>query len=196
MRRVARHVLPARGASTDATSSSAKGPRQTLRHSLRSAAPWVVAFVVAAGFAWDPAAAGQPRDYARLLVQGKVTRSTRYEPLSGLRVVLKGQTESFEALTDRAGVFVFERVPVATYDLEIVAPDGRVIRRARNVTSGDSPTKLLEVGLGRGDSTPVRIVPDSTGVAVDVPEPPPNWGRVGGQGLIFVGIAALLVVLL
>jgi len=142
------------------------------------------------------AGAAQAKDYAYLFLQGRVSDPSGRKPLAKVNVRLSATSGTFETETDARGVFIFDRLPIASYDLEVVTHDGRVIRRARRIEVGDLDRTRLEVRMGRGSSESLRLEAVEGGVEAVVPEPSPNWGRLWKQSLVFVGGALILVLAL
>lgn len=140
----------------------------------------------------SPAAAGGAERYAYLFLQGRIVDDDGGRPAVGLSVRVSAGTDVFESVTDQRGVFVFEKLPVAPYDLRIISPGGRVMRSIRRI---DDPSRIrLRVRTGRGEGTSLRVLPDSGRVAVDIPDPPPSWNRFWkefGIVLATVGVFAL-----
>ena len=135
----------------------------------------------------------EPERYAYMFLQGKVGGVKPNRTESGVTVRLTSPTRSFETKTDDRGVFVFERLPVAAYELDIVTADGRVMRSMR---SFDDPRGIrLEVRTGKGAGKRLRIDPTGAGgrLGFVVPEPAPNWGRFWTEVGIVVGAAGILV---
>jgi hypothetical protein len=134
----------------------------------------------------------EPERYAYLYLQGKVGGVKRDRVEGGVTVRLTSATRSFETKTDDRGVFVFERLPVAPYELEIVTADGRVMRSMR---SFDDPRGIrLEVRTGKGQGKRLKIDPTGAGdrLSFVVPEHAPDWGRFWTEVGIVVGAAGLL----
>lgn len=144
------------------------------------------------------AVGAEAKDYAYLFFQGRVMGPGRRDPLSGARVRLTSGDRVFEAATDARGLFEFPKLPLGTFDLEVRTADGTgIVRARRRATPGADVTRLELVVGKRANPAPSGIVirATRTGVEVDVPRPPTNWGRLGGQALAFVGSALLLLAL-
>jgi len=138
------------------------------------------------------AGAGEPERYAYLFLQGRIVNDKDSRPAEGLTVRVSAGTGAFESVTDQRGVFVFEKLPIATYDLQVISPAGHVIRSIRRI---DDPSRIrLRIRTGHGEGTPLRVLPDSDRIAVDIPQPPPSWNRFWkefGIVLAAVGVFAL-----
>jgi hypothetical protein len=169
-----------------------------IRGLVRPAATFFAMLVVLAsladGRAFEAAASvGEAPDYRYLFLQGRLTEPRTGDPLANAVIALEGPSGTFEAEANERGVFTFERVPVATYDIRVTTSDGRVIRAGRAIEK-TSPTRTrIRLKLGRGAGTHLRVEPvTESRVAVTVPEPPPEWNRFWKQGLIFLAVAGAL----
>jgi hypothetical protein len=148
---------------------------------------------VAAG----PSQAGKAKDYAYLSVQGKLTRAGDGRAIAGATVTLRAGPERFDSITDGRGVFVFEKLPVAKFTVEVRTADGEIIRNVRRFETPSPELTMLQLTVGRGsqnDGGPGPIVIDGSGspIVVLVPEPRTRWDRLWKETLIFVGLAAVL----
>ena len=135
--------------------------------------------------------AAEPERYAYLFLQGKVSGRGLGRAEAGVTIRLISPTQRFESTTDDRGVFVFERLPVAVYDLQIVTPDGKVMRTIRPF---DDPRGIrLEIGTGRGEGKALHVDPTTPGgrVAFAVPERAPDWRRFWKELGIIVGAAGV-----
>jgi len=158
-----------------------------------------VLLAVAVLFARGFVLAGEARDYAYLFVQGRLAGATRGEPAEGVRIRLTSGDRSFEAKTNARGVFEFEKLPVATYDMEAWTSEGRTVIAVRRLAKGRPGGTDLELtvgGTGSVDAGKIRLAVTEGRVAVEVPQRSTDWRRLGIQGGIFVGAAAVLVLLL
>jgi hypothetical protein len=134
-------------------------------------------------------AAAAPKDYAYLFLQGKVIGEDGRRPLAGLTIRLSQGSRKFEATTDGRGVFVFDRLPVATYDLEVLAADGRVVRAMRRI---EDPQRIrLRLDMGRGPGQALKVEGGDGRLDIDVPRPPAEWKKFWGEFVIVVGTAGL-----
>ena len=162
--------------------------KPTRRAALRIAP--VILCLFASGLAPAASRAAEPDRYAYLFLQGKV--SGRKPARSDfLTIRLTSPSGSFETTTDDRGVFVFEKLPVASYDLQIVTPEGRVMRSIRPF---DDPRGIrIEIRTGRGEGKALHL--DATApsgrVTYDVPERAPDWSRFWKELGIVVGAAAI-----
>jgi hypothetical protein len=140
--------------------------------------------------------AGTPKDYAYVFIQGRIADAQERRALGGATVRLTADTGVFEAVTDQKGVFVFEKLPVATFGLEIVTEDGKLVSWFQDTKSSDPerPRVKLKFGSKRGKST-VSVVakPAEERVEVVVKSPPVRWGKFWKEFAIFAGVAAVLV---
>jgi hypothetical protein len=135
------------------------------------------------------AAAAEPRDYAYLFLQGKVTAANGDQPVDGVTVRLTAGADSFEATTDQRGVFIFEKLPIATYRLQITTADGEVIHTLRRI---EDPRRIrIRIKTHRGEGGTFRLEPRDGKVAVDVPDPPARWDRFWKEVAIIVGVGLL-----
>lgn len=141
-----------------------------------------------------PTEAASPKTYAYLYLQGKIGDPVGGRPLANATVRLTGHGEVFEADTDQRGSFVFDRLPVASYVLEVVTANGEVLRNLKDVDPDDPfPNKArVRIHLGKGPGRALSIRTDENQVTMLVPEPRTRWGRLWKQAGIFVGAAGLL----
>lgn len=141
--------------------------------------------------------AATPKDYAYVFVQGRIADPYEKSALAGATVRLTADSRVFEALTDRKGVFVFEKLPVATYTLDIVTGEGKRVEWFQESDTSDPSRPRLKVKFGknRGKSA-VTVVPKQAEdrVEVVVQSPPAKWGRFWKQFAIFAGAAIVLAV--
>ena len=140
------------------------------------------------------ATAATPKDYAYLYLQGKISDPIGGRPLANATVRLSGNGEVFEAATDQRGSFVFDRLPVRSYVLDVITADGRVMRDLRDIDPDDPfPDRArVRIRLGGGPGQSLSIETTENGVTLLVPEPRTRWARLWKQLAIFVGAAALL----
>jgi hypothetical protein len=143
-----------------------------------------------------PCLAGTAKGLRVRLHQGRIADPYEKAPLGNATVRLTAQdARVFEAVTNRNGVFVFERLPVATFALDIVTEDGKLVSWLQSDESPDPdhPRVKVKFARKRGAST-VTVVPDreSNNVAVAVNTPPVRWGRFWKQFAIFAGAAVIL----
>ena len=122
--------------------------------------------------------AGTAKEYAYVFVQGRIADPYEQSALGGAKVRLTAGSRVFEAITDRNGVFVFERLPVATFTLDIVTADGKLVSWFRDAEKADPsrPRVSVKFGKKRGPST-VTVVPGESAdyVQVVVKSPPVKW---------------------
>ena len=176
-------------AAQDLSVRSASGTRAS-----RGAAIAVMALLAVIGGALgsvDARAEAADR-YAYLFLQGRIVDDDGTHPAEGLTVRLTAGAQVFESVTDPRGVFVFAKLPVASYQMQVVTPEGRVIRSIRRIE--DASRIRLRIRTGRGEASPLRVRPQEDRVAVEVPKPEPSWGRFWKEiGIIVVtaGIFAL-----
>ena len=137
-------------------------------------------------------AADGENDYAYVFVQGRIIDPTGTEPLVGASIRMKSDADSYEATTDQKGVFIFEKLPVATYEMTVTAPDGRVTRTLQRIDPGDPDRARLKARLGYGPGAIAVLEPNDGQVDVIIPDPPSDWPRFWKQFAIFVGTAGLL----
>jgi hypothetical protein len=153
---------------------------------------WTLALAMLAGLPiLDAAGADDAGRYAYLFLQGKVVLSRRDRLEGGVKVRVTSKDQTFEATTDDRGVFVFERLPVTAYDLQIVTPDGRGMRSIRSFN--DPRGIRLEVKTGKGAGKTLHL--DPTGpdgkVSFVVPQRAPDWGKFWKELGIVLGVAGL-----
>lgn len=151
----------------------------------------VLLCLFAAGLAPASSRAAEPERYAYLFLQGKVSGRTQGDSQAGVRILLTSPSGSFETMTDERGIYVFEKLPVASYDLRIVTAEGRVIRSIRPFA--DPRGIRLQIGTGRGEGKSLHL--DATAangrVAYEVPERPPDWSKFWKELGIVVGAAGI-----
>jgi len=142
-----------------------------------------------------PCLAGTAKDYAYVFIQGRIADPYEKAALGGATVRLTAGSKVFEAVTDRKGVFVFERLPVTTFTLDIVTEDGKVVSwfQSQESSDADRPRVKVKFAKKRGAST-VTVVANGTTdhVEVAVKSPPVRWGRFWKQFAIFAGAAVIL----
>ncbi|MCP3980040.1 MAG: carboxypeptidase regulatory-like domain-containing protein [bacterium] len=145
-------------------------------------------------------AAAEPKQYGFVFLQGRIS-DERGRPLVGARVRLSGRLGANESVTEANGAFVFERLPMTPFKLEIVAADGRVLRGLRELDPTDPDQVRAEIVLGNPRSArksaraPEQMIVVPVGdeqVSLVGPAQTPNWRRLRRQGLIFIGAALLL----
>ena len=140
------------------------------------------------------AGAAESRDYAYLFFQGRITDMVGTRALAGATIRLESGSRVFETRTDPKGGFVFERLPLATYDVAIASPDGQVLEIVRQAGSDDPVRTRFQVKPGQGDGRRARLRVEGDRVVIDVPRPPADWPRFWKQFGIFVGCAGLLAI--
>ena len=129
--------------------------------------------------------------YSYLFLQGKISARKQSRPQGGVTVRVTSPSRTFETRTDDRGVFVFERLPVASYDLQIIGPDGKVMRSIRSFA--DPRGIRLEVKTGTGEARVLHMDPSlETGrLTYDVTEPAPDWKKFWTEFGVVVGAAGL-----
>jgi hypothetical protein len=160
----------------------------------RSGAPrhWVRCGALVAAAALSVADAAE-RDYRYFFLQGSLAEAGRADPIHGAIVRLTGEAGRFETTTDPRGVFVFERLPVAPFELEIVTPEGLVIRGTQELASSDPLETRIRLKLRRGTGMTIGVDPGGAPrVASDLPAPRFTWKKLWVEVGVFVGAAALL----
>jgi hypothetical protein len=139
--------------------------------------------------------AAEPKNYAYFFLQGKISDSQHRGALEGATVRLAAGGETWETTTDERGVFVFEKLPLQTYDLTVTAPDGQVIESLDRIDLPEEGRTRLRVRFGTGDGKSARLDAggtELTGVEIKPSDRPPRWKRFWKQFGIFVGAAMLL----
>jgi hypothetical protein len=155
----------------------------------------MLALIVLAAVGMPSAGAGEARDYAYLYLQGKISESRRGRPVGDATVRLVAGSEVIEVRSDARGAFRFDKLPVKTYELEILTAQGEVIRRVRRFDTANLELTMLDLRVGRTrrDSTSGIVVEaEREQVEIAVPEPRTRWDRFGNELLIFLGVAGLL----
>jgi len=142
----------------------------------------------------DSSTATSAKTYASLDVQGKIADPVGGRPLANATVRLSGDGDVFEIVTDQRGTFVFDRLPVRSFVLDIVTADGRVVRSLRDIDPDDPfPNRArVRIQLGEGASQSLSIETNENDVTMLVPQPRTRWGRLWKQLGIFIGAAGLL----
>ena len=121
-------------------------------------------------------AASEPKDYSYLFLQGKLTSTGNGRPVVDATVRVHGKSGEFETVSDRRGVFMFEKLPVDDYEVEITTGDGRSIRTARNTGLDELQRNRLEINLGTGTASALLIEASPDSFEVNAPDPPPAIG--------------------
>jgi hypothetical protein len=145
----------------------------------------------------DSTPVATPKNYAYLYLQGKIADPVGGRPLTDATVRLLGNGEVFETATDQRGSFVFERLPVRSYVLDVVTADGKVLRNLRDIDPDDPfPDRArVRINLGQGPAQSLSIETNENHVTVLVPQPTTRWSRLWKQLGIFIGAAAGLLAL-
>ncbi len=136
----------------------------------------------------------EPKNYAYLYLQGRISDPVDGRPLADATVRLHGGGEVFKIATDARGTFIFGRLPVRSYRLDVVTADGRTLRNVRDIDP-DGPftdRARVRVRLGAGPGESLTIETNDNQVTVLIPEPKTRWGRLWKQLGIFIGAAGLL----
>jgi hypothetical protein len=155
-----------------------------------------LAGVLAAGItrpeAREEASPGGALDYAYFTLQGRLTDPSLRQALQGATIRLTSGEESFETITDPKGLFVFEKLPVASYSVQVISAEGQVVREIRRLDAGDPFRQKLRMKLGRGVATSFQVHAAEESITLDVPQPEVRWDRFWKELALFVGGAALL----
>lgn len=137
--------------------------------------------------------AAAPKQYAYLLVQGTITDPSTGKPLPGATVKLDSSSGSFEDVTDEKGVFVFEKLPLGSFDMSVTRSDGEVVRWMEPIDRDVASLKRFRIGFGQGEEQRIsRIEASENGATIVADAPPVRWRRFWRQFGIFIGCAALL----
>lgn len=145
----------------------------------------------AAPMAQEPADTGAI-DYAYFTLQGRLTDPSLRDALQGATIRLTSGEETFETVTDTKGLFVFEKLPVASYTVQVISAEGQVVREIRRLDAGDPYRQRLRMKMGRGAATSFQVHAAEESISLDVPQPEVRWDRFWKELAIFVGGAALL----
>jgi hypothetical protein len=135
------------------------------------------------------------KDYAYVFIQGRIADPYEKNPLAGATVRLTADSRVFEAVTDRKGVFVFEKLPVATFTLDIVTEEGKLVEwfQKTDMSDPDRPRLKVKFGKKRGRSAVTVVAKQSEEkVEVVVKAPPARWGRFWKEFAIFAAAAVVL----
>ena len=79
----------------------------------------LILWTVAAILAPTNIDAAESRDYAYLMLQGKLVDSPKERPVAGVTIRLISGSRIFEATTDQRGLFIFEKLPVTPVDRKL-----------------------------------------------------------------------------
>ena len=153
---------------------------------------WTVIVVLVAAMLLPATLAAEARDYAYVFLQGKLTDSKSGRPLARASVRLTADAGAFETMTDPRGVFTFEKLPFALFELRIITPEGKVIRGIQRSDPDDPDGTRFRIKLGKGYGDGIRLEATRERVTVDVPEPQTRWSKLWAELGIFVGVAGLL----
>jgi hypothetical protein len=137
------------------------------------------------------ARAAEPERYSYLFLQGKVSARKQNRPEGGVTVRVTSPTQTFETRTDERGVFVFERLPVASYDLQMITADGKVMRSIRSSAVPRGIRLEVKTGTGEGRILHMDASLPSGRVTYDVTEPAPDWKKFWTEFGVVVGAAGL-----
>ena len=161
-----------------------------------------VIMILAAAMLLPATLAAEPREYAYVFLQGKLTDSSTARPLERAFVRLTTNTEAFETTTDSRGVFTFEKLPLGQlptgelpfvpFELRIVTPEGKVIRGIQRSDPDDPDGTRFRIRMGKGYGGGIRIEATRERVTVNVPEPHTRWSKLWAEFGIFIGVAGLL----
>lgn len=152
----------------------------------------VAALVCLLGGSQAMAREGEARDYAYFTLQGRLSDPSLRKPMEGATIRLTAGDQKFEAVTDRKGVFAFERLPLTSFKVDVINSDGRVVRGIRRLDANDPVRPRLYMKLGRGEPQTFQVSAAEEAVALDVPQPEVRWDRLWKELAIFVGGAAIL----
>jgi hypothetical protein len=133
-----------------------------------------------------------PKEYAYLYLQGRLYDPAHGTPLRGAEIRLTAGAQAFQVTTDSRGNFVFEKLPMATYEMHVTTAEGRVIRTIEEIGLKVSGPRRYRAKLSRGPEVTPVIEAGKKGVAVSVPVPPVRWKRFWKQFAIFAGGALVL----
>ena len=132
------------------------------------------------------------REYAYFTLQGRLTDPSLRKAMEGATIRLTSGDESFETVTDRKGVFLFEKLPVSSFTVDVISSDGRVVRGIRRLDANDPVRPRLRIDLGKGTPQSFQVNAAEEAISLDVPEPEIRWDRFWKELAIFVGAAAIL----
>lgn len=151
-----------------------------------------VIVVLAAAMLLPATLAAEPKDYAYVFLQGKLTDSDTGRPLARASVRLTADAGAFETMTDQRGVFTFEKLPFALFELRITTPEGKVIRGIQRSDPDDPDGTRFGIKLGKGYGDGVRLEATRERVTLDVPEPQTRWSKLWAELGISIGVVGLL----
>ncbi len=131
----------------------------------------------------------EAKNYAYFLLQGRIADPLEREFLVGATIRLTAGADVFETVTDERGTFLFERLPVQTYDLTVRSAEGEVIRYIEQVDLGELVRTRLMIRLGKkGPERKARVGVDGDQVAVDAADRAPRWQRFWWQAALVAGL--------
>jgi hypothetical protein len=134
-------------------------------------------------------AVAQPKEYASLFLQGRLSDEESGRPLARVAVRLLTDDATYEALSDSRGVFRFEKLPLERFELRITTPDGRVIHGVQRGDPDDPDGTRFRLKLGRGYGAGIRIETTRERISVDVPPPETRWSKLWTELTIFLIVA-------
>ena len=134
----------------------------------------------------------EPKDYAYMLVQGKIADPLDRRPLARATLKLTSPAGTFEATTDDNGVFAFDRLPIAIYSLVVVSREGRAVTNIQDSGLERLNRADLEIRLGKGEGKAIDLVPRGEEVEIRVSQPSARSRRIWKQLALFLGGAAVL----
>jgi hypothetical protein len=139
--------------------------------------------------------AATAKNYAYIFIQGRIADPYEKNPLSGATVRLTAGSQVFTAITDRKGVFVFDKLPVETFLLDIVTAEGKVVDwfQEADMSDPDRPRVKVKFAKKRGRSAVTVVAWQAEGkVELVVTAPPARWGRFWKGFAIFAAAAVVL----
>ncbi len=138
------------------------------------------------------ARAAGARKYAYLYLQGRLTDPAKKTPLAGAKIRLTSPDSSFSATTDERGSFLFDKLPLATFQMHVTTADGKVIQSLEEIDLKVQGARRYRAKLSRGEEAMPVIEASESGVRITVPKPAFRWKRFWTQFAIFGGGALIL----
>lgn len=133
----------------------------------------------------------EARRYEYMRVQGRIGELPAEAPVSGIVVRIRSGASVFETTTDARGAFVFDDVPVATYEVEVISSDGKALRTPKTLSSGAADRTRVRFRFDYGAPASIRIEPAGERLTVTVPRQT-DWRKIWTEFAVFAGLAGLL----
>ncbi len=163
--------------------------------SKRMRRPWaftLLFFLALALAAPGSVLAAATKSYAYLYLQGRLTDPSKKTPMVAAEVRLTSADRSFSATTDARGSFLFDKLPLSTFEMHVTTADGKVIQSIEEIDLKVHGARRYKAKLARGEEAMPVIEANESGVRITVPKPAFRWKRFWTQFAIFGGGALIL----